>query len=315
MNLAIISSLKDQASVNIKENLLNNFDFNELQEQFENNPIFQVNNNKKIIKIYTINSELIFTDNLDKEINADIFIFISKHKAKEERASLTAHSIGNFGKAMVGGKENTLCISPSFLLKNVLVELNKNVENTDYEATVEATHHGPFLEKPVLFLELGSNEKHWNDKEGGNIVSKSLMKALEKFNFNNYEPNNDTKNELEGKIEKSNGKLINNENDNIETLNNEDSFGSTLVIGGSHYNHVANKAMLQTGYAVGHICPKYNFINLNEEMLRQAWEKTIPKPEFVLLDWKGLGKEKQTIVEMLEKLNIRYKRSDKFFEM
>lgn len=137
MNIAIISSTKDIASTNIKEQLLNNFDFQQLKETFDNNPVFQYstnnnaineknsnnesnkndnkennntkNNNNEVIKIYTINSELIHTDDLDKKIDADVFIFISKHRAEEGRASLTVHPIGNFGKNEVGGKEKTLC--------------------------------------------------------------------------------------------------------------------------------------------------------------------------------------------------------------
>ena len=45
-------------------------------------------------------------------------------------------------------------------------------------------------------------------------------------------------------------------------------------------------------------------------MLKQAIEKTYEKVDFVLLDWKGLGKEKQRIKSILEELNIEYKRTD-----
>ena len=273
MNISIISSTKDRASTNIKDNLINNFDFNKLEEQFENNDIFQSTINNNLIKLYTINSELIFTDDLDKKIEADLFIFISKHKAEEGRASLTCHAIGNFGKADKGGKDRTLCSSNSILLKNIFLELNKNVEEP-YEVTLEATHHGSYMEKPLLFVELGSNEKYWEDKKGGEIVAKSVVNAIEKYD-NNYE--------------------------------------STFVIGGGHYNHYANKAMLQSNLAVGHICAKYNLENLDENLIKQAMEKIIPKPKFVLLDWKGLGKEKQRILDILEKNNIEYRRSDKEF--
>ena len=43
-------------------------------------------------------------------------------------------------------------------------------------------------------------------------------------------------------------------------------------------------------------------------------EKTLPKAKFVLLDWKGMGKEKQRILSILEKNDIKYERSDKFFK-
>ena len=66
MNIAIISSLKDKASINIKENLINNFDFNKLEEQFDNNDIFQYKINNKNIKLYTIKSELINAENIEQ---------------------------------------------------------------------------------------------------------------------------------------------------------------------------------------------------------------------------------------------------------
>ena len=56
MNIAIISSLKDKASANIKENLINNFDFDKSEEQFDNNDVYQTIINEKII-ILDINSE------------------------------------------------------------------------------------------------------------------------------------------------------------------------------------------------------------------------------------------------------------------
>lgn len=165
-------------------------------------------------------------------------------------------------------------------------------ENSEYDATLEATHHGPYIEKPVLFLELGSNEKYWKDKNGANIVAKSLINAIKQFN------------------DKDNP-IINN---NLKNKNNgNEGYESCFVIGGGHYNHVANKAMQKSELGVGHILPKYNLDNLDEEMLKQIMDKIIPMPKFALLDWKGLGKEKQKILELLNKNDIKYERSDKFF--
>tara|TARA_Y100000310_G_scaffold10672_1_gene11332 strand:+ start:158 stop:1027 length:870 start_codon:yes stop_codon:yes gene_type:complete len=289
MNIAIISYSKDKASINIKENIVNNFDFNESDEKFDNNNIFQTTIDNDIIKLYTINSEHIYTDGLDRKIDADLFIFISKHSAVEGRPSLTCHPIGNFGKAEKGGREKTLCTAPSFFLKNILNELNKNSDDADYDVTMEATHHGPFLEKPILFVEIGSSEKEWEDQNAGSIIAKSLISTIKNNSNNNYSIN----------------KNFNEKNNNYE---------SVFVIGGSHYNHVATKAMLKTNFGVGHICAKYNLENLDESLIKQAMKKTIPEARFVLLDWKGLGKEKKGIVDILERSNIEYRRSDKFFD-
>jgi len=262
---------------------------------------------------------------LIKKIDADLFIFISKHKAEEGRASLTCHAIGNFGKADKGGKEKTLCTNNSIFLKNIFIELNNNVKEP-YEVTLEATHHGPYLEKPVLFVELGSNEKYWEDKKGGNIVAKSVIGAIKKYNDNSSTTiENPINNENNINNTRKNGtfflsqkspisvKSKINEKNNANLMNENNNYESTFVIGGGHYNHYANKAMLQSNLAVGHICAKYNLENLDENLLKQAIDKTIPKPKFVLLDWKGLGKEKARILEILDKNNIEYRRSDKVF--
>jgi len=297
MNIAIISSTKDKASTNIKEHLLNSFDFKLIEEKFDGNEVFQFiknndqesinnENNKKMkinnenliknkknneIKLYTINTWLINREDLDKEIDADVFVFISKHTASDEKPSLTIHSIGNFGKAEHGGKEKTLCKTMPSFMKNIFNEINKNNDGK-YEVTMESTHHGPFLDKAALFVEIGSIEEQWKDKDAAGIIAKSVMDGLKE----------------------------------------DKEYESIFVVGGSHYNYIANKVMLKSDYAAGHICAKYNLETLDIEMIKQAMEKSNSK--FVLLDWKGLGKEKKRIVELLGKDKIEFKRSDKFFD-
>ncbi len=320
MNIAIISSSKDKASVNIKENLINNLNFNKLEEQFDNNDIFQNKINDKNIKLYTINSELVHAEDIDKKIGADLFVFISKHSAKEERKSLTLHPLGNFGKNELGGKEKTLCIAPSIYLKNIFNELDKNSQDSGFEASLEATHHGPYLEKPVLFIEIGTTEKEWTDKNAGNIIAKTLVSTLKDSNIiinNNKLKINNNENKINNnKNDNYNLNKIENKNNGNELKNNEknNNYESVFVIGGSHYNYVANKVMLKSNFAAGHTCAKYNLENLDLDLIKQAMEKTIPKAKLVVLDWKGLGKEKQRILELLKKNNIEYERSDKFFD-
>ena len=225
------------------------------------------------------------------------------HSAKEERKSLTVHVTGNFGRANLGGKEKILCTAPSAYMKNILIELNKTSQNSEFEATMEATHHGPLMEKPVLFVEIGSSEKEWENKNAGNIVAQSIINTLKKDNNNSNKNNSITINNIS----------MNNINNNENSMKIKNNYESIFVVGGSHYNHAANKVMLKTDLAVGHICAKYNLENLDESLIREAMEKTVPKAKFVLLDWKGMGKEKQHILGILEKNNIEYKRSDRIF--
>ena len=45
-----------------------------------------------------------------------------------------------------------------------------------YDVCFEATHHGPLLETPTMFLEIGSSESEWGKKEPARALIKSLLK-------------------------------------------------------------------------------------------------------------------------------------------
>src|SRR3989344_6998385 len=271
-NIAIISSLKDPASVNIKDNLLELFDFRQLDEKFEGNNVYEFNSDNEQIRLYLINSDLVRSENIDRRIKADFLVFASKHQSKENTPSFTVHSIGNWGKANLGGGDGKLCHSSAILLKNIFIELNNAAKNSNYEITMEATHHGPYVETPSVFVEIGSTEKEWNEKENGEIIAKTIINA------------------------------INNENKNYKIA---------VGLGGTHYCTNFNKIMLKTDIALSFICPKYALQDLNENLIQQAVQKTKEKIDFVLLDWKGLGKEKQRIADILNKLGLKHERNDK----
>ncbi|MBI2659609.1 hypothetical protein HYX07_00430 [Candidatus Woesearchaeota archaeon] len=272
MDIAIISSSKDLAGINIRNNLIELFDFVKIKEKFDNNDIFEYSEiPNKIIKSYLIEDDLIFSENIDKKINADILIFASKHRSKENTKSFAVHAIGNWGKAEFGGQEGKFCPSSAVLLKNLFIELNNIAETSGYELTMEATHHGPYVEKPAVFCEIGSTEEEWNDKGNGELMAKAIIQGLR------------------------------NENKNYEIA---------IGIGGPHYCSNFNKVALRTDIAFSHFCPKYHLDKLDENLLVQSVEKTIEKIDFVVLDWKGLGTEKQRIVELLKGLNLEFKRTD-----
>ena len=273
MQTAIITSSKDPAGINIKNCLLELFNFKETSENFDNNPVYELNIDNKVIKLYTTEKDSIFCENLDKKIEADLFIFATRHSAKAGIKTLCLHTPGNWDKAEFGGKEKQLCTAAPHLLKDAFLILNELGKDLDYEKTLEVTHHGPFIEKPCFFIEIGSSEEQWKDKNAAEIIAKTIIKLL--------------------RTEKKEYKV---------------AFG----IGGPHYAAAFNKISIRTDIAIGHICPKYQLQNLDEEMILKAIEKTNEKVDFIVLDWKGLGKEKQRITELLKKLNIEYHRNQRF---
>ena len=273
-NIAVIASSKDPAGVNIRNNLIELFDFEKTDEKFDRNNIFKYDKiQNTIIKLYLTNQDLIFAEHLDKKINADIFIFASKHRSKENTPSFAVHPIGNWNKADFGGEERKLCPSSAVLLRNLFVGLTEIGKNSNYEIAMEATHHGPYVGKPAVFVEIGSTEKEWNDKENGKIMAATIITAL------------------------------NNKNQNK-------NYKIAIGIGGPHYCNNFNKIILRTYIALSHICPKYLLEKFDEDLIKQAIEKTDEKVDFILLDWKGLGTEKLRVVDLLKNLNLEFKRTD-----
>jgi len=265
MNIAIITTqaLADQ---NIKKHL----EFEELEEEYKGRKVLVYQN----IKLYEIDENSINCEGIDKEIDADVFVFATKHKSESGKPTLTCHAPGNWNKAEFGGEEKKLCIAPAYYLKQFFLALKQYEEKTESEISLEVTHHGPLMEKPCMFVEIGSSEIQWEDETFGKIISDCIKEVFTK----------------------------------------EDKVESCLFIGGGHYNNYANKIMERTDLAVGHICPKYAVEFLDEEMITQALEKTLPKAKMVVLDWDGLGGHKQRLVEILDKLDIKCERAKKILK-
>ena len=224
------------------------------------------------IEIVKTEIESIYNEDLDKRIKADYFLFATRHQSKAGVKSLCVHPIGNFSKALLGGRDKELVRAMPSYMKNATLELFKTNTLADFEIAFEATHHGPYLEKPCMFIEIGSSENEWRNEAAGRIIAETILKII------NAEKNK--------------------------------KYKSCIVLGGSHYNTVAKKTILNTKYAVGHMCPKHDLPYLDSNLLKQMIFRSGDEIEFALLDWKGLGREKQRILKLLEENNIEYKRYD-----
>jgi len=266
MKIAIIVSTKDSAGMNIKERLLETGKLVETVE-WKGHTVYEYNND---CHLYTVDTDSINNEDIDKEIQADFFLFATKHSSAAGVQSLSVHSIGNWSKAEFGGRDKTMVFSDGNLLRYSLFLLEE-LNTLEIEVIQEVTHHGPYLEKPTMFIEIGSNEEGWKNKKAAEILVKAIVKIIKT---------------LQDKLPK---------------------FTLAVGVGGLHHSPVFTSLMHRTDLAFSHICPKYNLENLDIEILKEAMEKG--KAELVILDWKGLGKEKQRIVAMLEEHNIPFKRS------
>jgi len=263
MRFAIAYSKLDKAGVNIVEQL------------------------KKIsflpqIPIIELKKETIYSDDISEKKfpelrNIDFLVFASRHKSEKGNPSLSLHAPGNWRNADFGGKPGKICKTSAFVLKYLFQELNKNAKEipevyNKYNITLEVTHHGPLIETPCCFIELGSSEKQWSEKPPAKVLAKTIL------SLQNYKPGN---------------------------------WIPCIGIGGPHYCPNFNKIQLNSQYAISHIIPEY-FLPLTPNMSKEAEQKTTEQIKQVILDWKGCGKseERQKTINLLNQLGLSYKRTN-----
>ena len=263
----IVVSKPNAASMNIAQRFIENFEWNKTGKIFDGEPI-RKHGNLELVFTDTLH---VFADNVDS-ISTDFFVFVSSHKSAAGKPSLTCHPIGNWGKAELGGKDKSLVPTSAFLLRNYLLKLEekKQQQNLAFEVTLECTHHGPFLPKPTVFIELGSSEAQWNDKKAALALAETVIEAT--------------------------------------STNCGSSVLPVIGIGGTHYCSEFSKLVLRKPFAFSHVCPEYALANLNDEMLQQAIDCSVEKPQMIVIDWKGLGKEKLRILSLLEKQSLPVER-------
>ena len=225
--LTIIASKPNIASMNIASRLLENFEWSETGKEFDNEPI---RSNGKVEFVFT-DTLHVFANSVDV-LDSDGFVFVSSHKSEAGKPSLTTHPIGNWGKAELGGKDKTLVPALPSLLKNYLniLQEKRDAMKLDYEVSLEATHHGPSLSKPALFIEIGSSEKQWKDEKAALAVAETIMEGFEK----------------------------------------KGDFVNCVGLGGQHYPHEFTKLELNSSFAFGHMCAKHSLPLLNSSLLKQA---------------------------------------------
>ena len=83
-----------------------------------------------------------------------------------------------------GGKARR-CSPPSQRIARIYRNLLAYAQRRDlidtFEVTMEATHHGPFCDIPTCFVEIGSDEKTWDNIEAANLWSDLLEEELKAY--------------------------------------------------------------------------------------------------------------------------------------
>ncbi|MEM3715532.1 MAG: D-aminoacyl-tRNA deacylase [Candidatus Bathyarchaeia archaeon] len=266
--ILFIASKIDVAGLNIARKLIEAYGFKESSEIFLGNPVYVRRiKGSETAKLVFVNNEPVETQGIPYPSDLKIAIFISRHSSKSGTPTLSVHTPGNIGEASLGGISGKVSISPASAMKAALIEMRKARDEMSlpYEVSYECTHHGPSLDFPAMFVELGSSIEQWLDLKAAEAVARGAMAAAE----------------------------------------NENIYPTALGIGGQHYNEKFTRMALTSDIAFGHMIPKYALGYLNEPMLKQCIERTVEKVEKIVLDWKGIrGEDKSRLMEIIRSIDL-----------
>ncbi len=255
MRALLLFTSSNAASLNIAKKLIDNHGFRKKEEN-----VWEKN------EIRLIDTKASTVLDIPTGFDADYLLVLSSHKSRSGKKMLTAHFPGNWGDAKFGGEPRTLNTAWGGRIKILLQELYK-ANNTRWPVYMEADHHGPTGEIPIIFVEIGSTEEEWNDENAAGVVAEAVDRSLARTE--NYE--------------------------------------SVLGIGGGHYAQEFTKIILETEYAVGHIAPKYALDGLDFDVFRQAVEKNVEeiRKVFVLKESTN-RKHKRKISGFCTSLGLEY---------
>lgn len=126
---------------------------------------------------YYVKDRLIYQDTIDREMDSDLIIFLSRHSSVNPVPVLTVHVTGNITTADFGGSERVLAPAAPGWMQAILRGLHAR-KPQGYRVAYEVTHHGPSdLATPSLFVEVGSTEREWRDETAGMAVARSVLAA------------------------------------------------------------------------------------------------------------------------------------------
>ncbi len=272
-DVAVIVPEQDLAAQTIWKQLNEQSFFKESDEIFDDNPVYSYEKYPNKIKIIHSKRDGVESNHLDSKINAQLYIFASRHRAASGTPAFLIHPTGNWSKITLAGRDNELSFTSSKVLQSGLKKLQEkqnqyNLE--EFKVDLEVTHHGPTeLTTPLVFMELGSSEEFWVHEKGAMAVGEAILETAEEFISQT----------------KSSGK-------------------SYIGFGGNHYAYRFHKHIMENpDISISHIAPKHALDVITPEMVQEAFTKTIENPIGAFIDKKGARSEqRRIIIEIVEEL-------------
>ncbi len=227
---------------------------------------------------------LLFEDDLDLrwfahcgEVVEEV-IFPSRHVAASGKASLTLHPIGtphlSVGEIGPYGGHGGRAAPPSSRLAGWWKLLQQRAAASTavegFDLSLEVTHHGPHLEAPCLFIEVGSTEATWGHEGAADLLAQIIRDTLL-------------------------------DEDDTTRWSPERNAGETVVVtlGGGHYAPRANLVGSMDGVWLGHMLATYALpFELEDGQVGGAWKQAI---DAALLSTKASFPEADLVCSMDKK--------------
>ncbi len=178
--MLVVCSNADPASLNIRDRMLEVGTFEEVAS-FDRFPVYEGHGGYLV----TIGDDSLYRNNLDAETYGSFgfkprtVVYLSRHSSQSGRRSLTVHPIGNFSHARYGGFFRQLVHCCPGGMTRALRSMHAQVKEAglDYDVSFEVTHHGPYLNTPTFFIEIGSDKEAWTEPEPAGVIAKAVLEA------------------------------------------------------------------------------------------------------------------------------------------
>ena len=271
MKVLFVASSRDPAGMNLVDQLLKHISFEKVS-----GGLLRAEDRDWLLKI--VDTDIVYSDYVDRGVDADVNIFLSKHSSQSGMRTLSVHPTGNpLSVAELGGRPNSLAPCHPYLMSLTLRSLHTyNMEyGLDYVVTMEVTHHGPTeLRNPSFFVEIGSSLNEWRDPRAAEAVVAAVLDALNRYD-SQYE-----------------------------------SRPVYVGFGGPHYAPRFTRAVLDKDLVVGHILSKYAVEGgVSGEVVLMAFDRSMGSRR-ALIDWKGVKSVyRRRILDLLGSVGIEYSRA------
>ena len=171
-----MTSSEDNASMNIRARLLDKPGWTE-SGAFGNHEVMR-RGDLLMVQVDRIHLDEDFIDDrVSKSLGVpvDVLVFASRHRAESRIPTLTVHPIGNFSSADFGGRAGTLCSTAPGLMTSALRALALHSQGMGFNVSFETTHHGPIVNAPAFYIEIGSYEELWGREDAAQAIAESIL--------------------------------------------------------------------------------------------------------------------------------------------